>query len=152
MIKLPLLDSKSRGNYYPNDDADTSGVCPVCGASFRVTGFAEICCDTSLRNKKGYSWFGDSRLPEGVRQHISLEVGFANDDDVSPTTSQNKSSQNLKSNNEHDKIHEIVYIVKDLVNDSFSITFCSIRCMRNFFNAVLDDFSEDFCDKHGFDP
>jgi hypothetical protein len=151
MIKLPLLDSQSRGYEYPAD-TDGRNICTVCGAPFKMTGFAAFDCETAVRrDRKGNSWSG-FRLPNGVRRHISFEVGFECDENNSPTTSQNKSSQNRESSNKHNKIHEVVHIVKELDGNEFSIIFCSIHCMRNFFNAVLDDFSEDFCDKHGFDP
>lgn len=43
-------------------------------------------------------------------------------------------------------------IVEYIPFGEFELNFCSIRCLRNWFNITLDDFIKTFHDRYGYNP
>jgi hypothetical protein len=169
MLKFPLLVSKADclfDTVYPSANEEI-GLCPVCGAARSQSGFATICCEVFLTDKKGEStpFYFDAkrgkeyrvRLPRNINHCISFQFGFNGCEvDCKSVESNENTSDSIKRNGRN-KANEVVEIVKNLYlentnNAEFELYFCSIRCMRNFFNAAFDDFIEDFRNKYGVDP
>ncbi len=135
MKKLPLIDEKSQEGVYPY--GKNSSKCPLCGASFKRTGWASLCGGGRSCDKEGNT----KLLNKGTFIRSSLSIGF-------------HGSENIPSSwrKGYDEAYEFRDIVRDMPGQGFDLNFCSIRCLRNWFNMILDDFVREFRDKYGYDP
>lgn len=161
MIKLPLIESREDVEYYPY--VIETYPCAVCGVSNKITGFAYMSFGvgtydskgdtvTTIKNDKGKKV---RIIPRRIKFHVSCQIGF--DGCNYDSLQQSEEDKDLQTSNSHssrDVAHETIDILKqhEAPFGDFYIKFCSIHCMRNFFNAVFDDFAEDFYNKHGVDP
>lgn len=116
-IEIPLLTNED-GHTFPMD-----GDCPACGVPFKITGgFAYMSGGALLIDNVSDDSCRTSKM------EAFFGIGFhGNDVDV------------------RDSVH--AQIVHDLLSDQFDICFCSLQCLKDWLNQLLDTLQSELDDK-----
>ncbi len=131
--KYPILGKESKINEYPAEP-----ICPLCGNQYKETGFSFLRAGAIQVDKHGNGIYNS-----GVKKSCYFYIGF-HGSELTCTTHPPKSSDG--------ESYFTMDVVKFLNDGDFVLTFCSIHCMRKWFNILLDDFAEQFEDKFGYNP
>jgi hypothetical protein len=150
-IKLPLLQVRSKSPDYPNKKQ----VCPICGTSIAKSGIAWLKLETVFRDASGNETY--VKLPNGVHYRSTIHItSHGNENMDSQLRKYGEWGGQLlhspKPRKRSSESYEGFDIVEDLKFNRITIKFCSIKCMKKFFNDIFDDFVEDFRSKYGYDP
>jgi hypothetical protein len=119
-MKYPILDKNSKKTTYP-----LTGECPVCGGKFKEKGFAFFSAGSLLIDKKG-----DMVISKNARMESYLSVGF-------------HGPENFGASEGHYETYVSMRIVDFPKQGEFEFNFCSIKCMRDWFNTIFDDLQEE---------
>lgn len=113
-LPLPLL-SGTDGSTYP---ARRDGKCPLCRRTFQAAGgLAYLHCSTLYSDESGTMVNSDSVDTE-------FSIGYHGADvEV------------------RDSVH--VTIVESLHHEQFDLNFCSLECLRTWFNSVIDSLARE---------
>ena len=122
-MKYPILDSQSSESVYP----PLTGRCHVCGSLFIEKGFAFFSVGALPMDKKG-----KMIISENVQMRSYLSVGF-------------HGPENFGTNEGREETYISTAIVDALRWGDFEFNFCSIKCMRDWFNTLFDDLQEELC-------
>jgi hypothetical protein len=136
----------------PEYPGGVNPVCPVCGASLKESGTMWFKFEMTPHDNKGNEV--QLELPPNTFLCSFLKIYFHGAEMMeSPLRKYGgkllHSSAIRERTTEGFKSQEIVDGVK---SNKVSFKFCSIKCMKKFFNDVFDTFVEDFRDQFGYDP
>ena len=128
-MKYPILDSESERETYP-----FTGQCPVCGIFFNESGFSFFSAGALLYDHKG-----NMVIRKIIQMKSYFHIGF-------------HGSENFTTKNNCNESYFSLPIVDFLNKGEFEFNFCSIECMRIWFNTILDDFQRQFKEQFNYEP
>jgi hypothetical protein len=151
-IKLPLLHVRSKSPDYPNK---RKPVCPVCGESITKSGTAWLKFETIFCDADGKETHVE--FPDGAHQRSIMHIiSHGNENCDSQLRKYGEWGGQLlhspKPRKRSGESYKTRYVIDNLKFNRVTIKFCSIKCMKKFFNDIFDDFVEDFRSEYGYDP
>jgi hypothetical protein len=150
-VKLPLLNIRSKTNEYPSG---RNPVCPVCGAVLKETGTAWCKMESKLYDKKMNEV--KMELPHGAIFGSEMSITFHGSEMMdSPFKYKGELLHSSTLRDRGEKLcegYKSENIVERAKFNNVKFKFCSVKCMKKFFNNIFDDFVEEFRDEYGYDP